>query len=466
MQPQAEGQGSSFINRLKSSLLPVTSIKKSPVYLGLITLLTVFAIFLYTSMGNAYTVTVDGKKIALVDSQEDVQNIINKLTNQQKKELNKNVIVSSNIEFIRVKADRENFTNPKELNKILAETIVFKTDGTVININGQEKMVLKNRSEAKQLLNKVKEKYYEKDKKPEKVYFEEKLELVDRKVPTDKIININQAMKLITQGSLEIDRYTVQEGDTLWDIASAGGMSVEQLIAANPGFNPDKLSIGQKINISKKVPLLNVVTVTKNTEEEIVDFPVQIKQDNSLLAGQSKITQQGVPGEKEVTYQITKRNGQETERRLISEKKLKEPVPQIVAKGNRVLLASRGSGRGGSLARPTSGYVTSAYGMRDGRMHTGIDIGASTGTPVVAAEGGRVIRAGWNGGYGKCIDISHGSGVVTRYAHLSSISVSVGQSVSRGELIGRVGSTGRSTGPHLHFEVIIDGQYKNPSSFI
>jgi murein DD-endopeptidase MepM/ murein hydrolase activator NlpD len=99
-------------------------------------------------------------------------------------------------------------------------------------------------------------------------------------------------------------------------------------------------------------------------------------------------------------------------------------------------------------------------------MHEGIDIGAGYGSSVVAAAGGTVIAAGWDGGYGKCVQISHGGGTVTRYAHLSSINVSAGQRVDRGQLIGLVGSTGNSTGPHLHFEVIIGGQPRNPVNYL
>ncbi|MFA7467420.1 MAG: M23 family metallopeptidase, partial [Desulfotomaculaceae bacterium] len=98
--------------------------------------------------------------------------------------------------------------------------------------------------------------------------------------------------------------------------------------------------------------------------------------------------------------------------------------------------------------------------------HLGVDIAASHGSPIVAAEAGTVVSAGYQGGYGLCVDINHGGGVVTRYAHLSSSAVKSGQSVERGQFVGRAGSTGNSTGPHLHFEVIVNGVHKNPSLFI
>ena len=117
---------------------------------------------------------------------------------------------------------------------------------------------------------------------------------------------------------------------------------------------------------------------------------------------------------------------------------------------------------------PTQGYVSSPYGLRFGgtEFHQGIDIAAEMGTPIVAAADGVVTAAGWNGGYGNMVDVDHGSGVVTRYGHASAVAVTVGQQVRRGQVIAYVGSTGRSTGPHLHYEVRVGGQPVNPAAYL
>ena len=121
---------------------------------------------------------------------------------------------------------------------------------------------------------------------------------------------------------------------------------------------------------------------------------------------------------------------------------------------------------------PAVGHgISSPFGYRihpitgQYKLHTGVDINVGYGTPVYAADGGTVILAGWNGGYGNCIVINHGNGLTTLYGHLSSINVSVGQSVGRGQTIGLVGSTGNSTGPHLHWEVAVNGQRVNPLNY-
>lgn len=142
----------------------------------------------------------------------------------------------------------------------------------------------------------------------------------------------------------------------------------------------------------------------------------------------------------------------------------------------QMLSASRGSGNVESIRnlaiihplKSNACKISSPYGMRWGSFHTGVDFGAGSGAPpIYAAAAGKVIHAGWNNwGYGNLIKVDHGDGVVTYYAHLSSIGVSTGQMVEKGQFIGNVGSTGNSTGPHLHFEIRLNGTHLNPVPFL
>jgi murein DD-endopeptidase MepM/ murein hydrolase activator NlpD len=120
----------------------------------------------------------------------------------------------------------------------------------------------------------------------------------------------------------------------------------------------------------------------------------------------------------------------------------------------------------GQLGWPVSAPITSPFGWRWGRMHEGIDLGAAYGAPIAAAGAGTVIYAGWLGGYGNLTVIDHGGGLATAYGHQSQIAVTVGQQVARGQTIGYVGSTGHSTGPHLHFEVRVNGQAVDPLGYL
>ena len=121
---------------------------------------------------------------------------------------------------------------------------------------------------------------------------------------------------------------------------------------------------------------------------------------------------------------------------------------------------------GAGFMWPVNAPITSPFGWRWGRMHEGIDLGAPYGSPIAAAAAGVVIYAGWEGGYGNLTVIDHGGGLATAYGHQSRIAVSVGQNVAQGEIIGYVGSTGHSTGPHLHFEVRVNGQAVDPLGYL
>ena len=115
---------------------------------------------------------------------------------------------------------------------------------------------------------------------------------------------------------------------------------------------------------------------------------------------------------------------------------------------------------------PVHGVLTSGFGWRWGRMHEGIDLAVSSGTPVVAAAAGTVIVAGWMGGYGNLVVVDHGGGIATAYGHNTSVTVGVGQQVAQGQLIAYSGNTGHSTGPHVHFEVRINGGAVDPMGYL
>jgi murein DD-endopeptidase MepM/ murein hydrolase activator NlpD len=199
--------------------------------------------------------------------------------------------------------------------------------------------------------------------------------------------------------------------------------------------------------------------------KEPVPYEVKVETNTDLLRGQERVKQAGSEGERLVTYQVVTKNGVQVEKKVIQQQVLKEPVTKIVERGTRVVLASRGGGSG-RLAWPTRGIITSPYGYRGREFHSGMDIDGYVGQPVGAAEDGTVTFAGYDGGYGRMITIDHGGGLVTRYAHLSGFNVRVGQRVNRGQVIGYVGVSGRTTGPHLHFEVLVNGSFRNPSGFL
>ncbi len=136
------------------------------------------------------------------------------------------------------------------------------------------------------------------------------------------------------------------------------------------------------------------------------------------------------------------------------------------AQSSYVVPAPTGAASAAGFVWPVHGVLTSGFGWRWGRMHEGVDIAVSTGTPVVAAKAGIVIVAGWMGGYGNLVVVDHGGGIATAYGHNTSVTVGVGQFVEQGQLIAYSGSTGHSTGPHVHFEVRINGGAVDPMGYL
>jgi murein DD-endopeptidase MepM/ murein hydrolase activator NlpD len=136
------------------------------------------------------------------------------------------------------------------------------------------------------------------------------------------------------------------------------------------------------------------------------------------------------------------------------------------AQSTAVVPAPTGRASAAGFVWPVHGVLTSGFGWRWGRMHEGIDLAVPSGTPVVASASGTVIVAGWMGGYGNLVVIDHGNGIATAYGHNTTVTVSYGQSVAQGQLIAYSGNTGHSTGPHVHFEVRVNGAPVDPLGYL
>ncbi|MBM7856091.1 murein DD-endopeptidase MepM/ murein hydrolase activator NlpD [Desulfohalotomaculum tongense] len=425
-------------------------------------LLIILTVVYMVNYDKAYAVVVDGRTIATVAGKSDAEAVIKELTDRQAKKFGKQVEIKQDISIKKVNKEGKSLVSRDELQRRLVPLLTYQLPGAAVKVDGEVRFVFAGKKTAEEFLAALKKEYKTADNA--KVKFEEKVEVVEMPVQVDEVVDVKTALARVKENG-KIPQYTVKEGDTLWDIAYSNGISVDKLIAANPGFKPELMQIGQVLKLSDKKPLINVVSVYEKTVEEKIKAPVKVKRNAKMLQGKTKVLEEGEDGLKEVKYKFIAQNGVETEKIVLAEKVIKEPKAKVVEKGTRMLVASRNFG-GGRLAKPSSGGISSAFGMRWGRRHTGVDLGAPYGSPVVAAEAGRVIRAGWYGGYGKCIDIDHGNGLVTRYGHLSKIKVSVGQYVQRRQVIGNVGTTGRTTGPHLHFEVRINGVPQNPANYI
>ncbi|ADY57090.1 Peptidase M23 [Syntrophobotulus glycolicus DSM 8271] len=304
--------------------------------------------------------------------------------------------------------------------------------------------------------------------------FVDRIDKISITAQPEEIKSADEVLSLLTQGNEIVTNYTIKENDSLWLIARNNDMLTKEVLSANSSLTEDStLQPGQVIKLAKTLPYISIKFEGEKTVAQVVPFDVQSTIDRTLNAGATVIKQEGKDGSKTVTYSYAQTNDKITEKKVIKEEITAQPVKQIVAMGpSRVAIAtiayeaSRGSGSASGLSSPLQGPINSYYGYRWGGFHNGVDIGGDTGQPYAAAASGKVISAGWSGGYGYMILIDHGDGVETRYAHSSKLAVSAGQSVKKGQVIGYVGRTGNATGPHLHFEVIINGGTVNPLKYI
>ena len=224
---------------------------------------------------------------------------------------------------------------------------------------------------------------------------------------------------------------------------------------------------GDKLTIKAEVPVLSVVIVYEVTVIEDIPFTTEYIKDSSLYESQRKVVSQGIVGKEEKVYEIVFENDMELGRKTLHSKVITPPVASQVRIGTKQTVSRSGSSFGVVSGRLTSRFGTRIHPVTGKKVfHKGIDIGASHGSPVYAYSSGTVIYAGWNNGYGNFVAINHGNGMVTRYGHLSKIHVKFGQKVATRQRIGSVGSSGVSTGPHLHFEVLINGVNKNPLNYL
>lgn len=424
--------------------------------------------WLWYNRANAYEMVVNGQKVGVIENRQEAKKVLEQLITEKAASLGQEVRYQGEIAFSPVRAKQVEPLAPGALREVFDEKLEFVAQATGIAVNGEVKLVVADEKTGRQVMEKLKDKFRPKFQGVtiEKLDLEEKVTFVSQEASIGEIKGVDAALETLFNGTARTEKYIVQPGESLWSIAKKHNMQVQSLLEANPQLTSDKLSIGQELNLFKPDPLVHVLADYRKTANEYIPYPVKVKSDDNLLRGQQRVEQRGKEGEKEVQYRVIERNGVVLSKEVVSEKVLAQPVEQVVARGSKVMLASRGGGGSGELAWPLRGPITSPYGRRRGGFHNALDIDGVTGDPVIAAESGVVTFAGRQGNYGKRITIDHGDGLETAYNHLSSYKVSVGDKVSLGEIIGLVGNTGRSTGSHLDFEVKVNGGFRNPLDYL
>ena len=359
---------------------------------------------------------------------------------------------------------RRSMVSTETLLEELGDEVGLVEFANVLYVDG-EKVVATTRSGAlEDLLEQLKLGYETAD--TVNAYFVEDVDIRQEYVESSYVMNLGYIAEILNETKEGEVTYTVTAGDSYYSIAAKYDMSVDDLMKLNAGYDPKILRVGDVLTISNAVPYLTVVNVERQRYVQDVPYQVEYTDDASMYQGEYKVTSPGVYGKADMTANVTYINGEETEREVVASVTLSQPVTEQQLRGTKERPTWYPTG---SFSWPCTGILTSRFGYRSllgSTYHSGIDIGNSYGTSIYASDGGTVTYSGWMSGYGYLIIIDHGNGYQTYYGHNSSLVASLGQKVHKGQLIARMGSTGRSTGNHCHFGIKLNGTFVNPLNYL
>lgn len=298
------------------------------------------------------------------------------------------------------------------------------------------------------------------------INYADTIEVVESYLLEDELSTVGDAVNLVTKEQDTQVIYKVAPGDTLSQICLANNIPLDELIAINDELEDENtiIRIDQELIITVPEPALSIIWQEQQIYTEDYEAEVQYIPNDSWYTTQRVTLQEPSAGRRKVAAVIAYKNGQEIAREILKEEVYAEAVPKIVERGTKIPP---------TYIKPIAGgRQTSGFGPRNAPIkgastnHGAIDWAVPIGTSVAASNAGTVAFAGWASGYGYAVYINHEDGKQTRYGHLSKVLVKAGQTVSQGEKIALSGNTGRSTGPHLHFEIRIGGQPVNPLKYL
>lgn len=419
---------------------------------------------LYTT---SYAVTLDGDPVGVVADRSVVDEAIQEVEQEGSNLLGYDYQVAGELDYQFALTLKTDITEQGDIENYFYNQLDEVSENLrmcQVLVNGRSIGTVKDEETLNEMLDELKNKYV--NENTVEVSFVENV-TVDYVYSTDNLMTAEEMRAALEANSTGETTYTVQSGDTFNAIAYANDMSVSDLKALNPDVNINRLYIGQVLNVKELIPVLSVQTKEHQVYTQEIECPVVQQEDSSMYKGTTKVLVQGTPGEAQIEADVTFVNGYERERQVTSSTTLREPTTTTMAVGTKEKPKTASTGK---YSWPISGRITSYFGGRrifgSYSYHSGIDISASYGAAIKAADGGTVTFAGYKGSYGKLVIITHDNGTQTYYGHNSSLLVSAGQKVYKGQQIAKAGSTGRSTGVHCHFEIRVNGSSVNPLNYL
>ncbi len=296
--------------------------------------------------------------------------------------------------------------------------------------------------------------------------FGDTVEVVESYLQDYELTSLENAIEEVTKDQEKEQIYEVVSGDTLSQIAEKNEIPLADLIAMNETIENENsmIRVGDELIVTVPEPELSVERMEEVYYEEDYEAEIVYVDNDDWYTTETKTLQEPSAGHRIVVANVSYRNREEVSREILKEEITYEAVPKIVERGTKIPP---------TYIKPISGgRLTSNFGRRKAptrgasRNHKGIDWATPVGTAVMASSAGTVAKAGWGSGYGYVVYINHADGRQTRYGHLSKVLVSPGQTVSQGQKIALSGNTGVSTGPHVHFEILVNGTQVNPFDYM
>ncbi len=452
-----------------------------------------------------YKVYLDGKEMGIISSKEKLNKYIDEDQSELKEKLDVDkVYLPKNLNIEEYIGFNSNLKDEKKLYEEIKEKRPFTIKGCIITI----KKPLDDGKFDTKVINVLREKDYTKalentiktfiSENEYNVFFdgntytnfemgstvkdifieEESLGNVTIKrnayIPSDEMIFTDDKTlaHYLLFGTLEEQgKYKVKKGETIEQIAFNNKLGTKEFLIINPQFTnaSNLLYEGQEVNIGQLSSLLNVVKLEEKIEDVVTRYTTETVYDSSKPYGYFSVKQEGSNGLSRLTSRIQYINGVVNDAEIASTEVITLSTNRVEVRGAKIADGPIIVADAGNWAWPTlsAHSITTYYEWRWGSFHAAIDIITfpSLGSPIYAANSGNVVDVsggGYNGGRGSYIIIDHNNGYKTEYLHLSQINVTKGQAIEKGQVIGKMGNTGRSTGPHLHFAVIYDGRPINP----
>ena len=441
-------------------------------------MLMVFSIVMMAILGGAgvlnyctaYEYSYNGQVLGLVKEKDDVLQITDLVQTALTEEKNMKIVIDAkdDITFHRKLAlDETQIDDSEQVLKRLTYMGDLKVKATAIYVDGKKIGAVQDRKSAEQALKDVAEKYTKTgdNVEIESVRFLEKVDIKTANTDLSDLYSEKEMVDMLCTSGEKETMHKVVAGDTLHSISKKYDVWEDQLLADNPGINSKKLDVGSTIVVKQQAPVLTYEVVEKMTYDKTIKHEVEEQKSGDIYEGITETKQAGSDGVSEVTARITTQNGKKVKEEDLVTTVKTEPVTEIVLVGTKERPPTVGSGKY-IWPLKDSFTRTSGFGARWGRMHKGIDLAVGVGTTVYAADGGTVIEAQYSGSYGNVVVIDHQNGQETRYAHNSKLLVKKGDKVYQGQPIAKSGNTGRSTGPHVHFEIRINGEPRNPLNYL